>query len=533
VTKSERRESGRFLFYARKNMISTIVQRYDRQIHRFLEFIPGFLTWLFLLSPIWLGLLAPKVVIYYITFLAVFWCYLAIRHTVGILLGYAKYRKEMETDWLSECRQLDYFELPDKSTLPPSLSDVRHFILIPVVNEPVNVLKDSINALLSQTFDVKTITLVYTIEEKFASEVKERILTILGDNVHKFDEVLFYSHPAGIPGEAKGVAGANRTWGARHAVEHLQKTDRNVRNYIFTTIDADHVLDRQFLSRLAHLYLTSDKRDNRFYTTALHLFNNNIWEVPLLMRIEANSITLGGLSESIVSHPALKDTFASYSASLQTLIDAKYWDVVTGIDDTIFFWRAFFVRNGDFIGTFHYIPYSADAVQGGSLWRSHVSMYKQLLRWGWGAIAIPISLKEFLKNKAIPPTIKALWTIKHFENKIFLKSIVFLMTFGIPLITLVNKEARQSISVYSLPEMISVILTIALIMLIPVTIFRSRIIKPVPESWPFWRKFLVIFEGPMVVINLFTFSFFPFIEAQTRMMFGRRMKDLYHTPKVR
>jgi hypothetical protein len=79
-------------------MVSEIVEKYDRQLYRFLSFVPGFLTWCLLLSPIWLGLMAPRVVIFYITFLTVFWCYLAIKHTVGVLVGYQRWRKEMAVD---------------------------------------------------------------------------------------------------------------------------------------------------------------------------------------------------------------------------------------------------------------------------------------------------------------------------------------------------------------------------------------------------------------------------------------------------
>ncbi|KKT82967.1 MAG: hypothetical protein UW82_C0051G0011, partial [candidate division WWE3 bacterium GW2011_GWC2_44_9] len=46
------------------------------------------------------------------------------------------------------------------------------------------------------------------------------------------------------------------------------------------------------------------------------------------------------------------------------------------------------------------------------------------------------------------------------------------------------------------------------------------------------RKIIFLLEGPLVVINLLTFSFFPFLDAQTRMMFGKKMKDLYFTPKM-
>ncbi len=512
---------------------SSFVDKYDRQIRRLLEILPGLITWLLILSPIWLGLIAPKIIIYYITFLTVLWCYMAVKHTVGVFIGYSRHKKEYSIDWAAELDKLDLKSLPEQETLPESMEKFRQFILIPVVNEPYNVLNDSIQSLLNQNFDTKKTVLVYTMEEKYAKEVEERIRSILGDKIKCFDEVLFYTHPAGIVGEAVGVAGANRTWGCKHAVEHLKDTGKNIRNYLFSTIDADHVLDRQFLARVAHLYLTATERDCRFYTTALHLFNNNIWEVPSLMRIEATSVSLGTLSESVVVNPALKDTFANYSVTLQTVVDADFWDVETGIDDTLFFWRAFFKRKGRFLATFHYIPYSADAVQSESYWKSHRSMYKQLLRWGWGAIAIPISLKEFMKNREVPVNIKTLWIYRHIRNKIVLITLVFLMTFGIPIITLVNPLVRQTISVYNLPDTISVLQTMALLMLVPLSVFRGRLTRPIPSDWPFWKKFLILLEGPMVVINLLTFSFLPYVEAQTRMMFGRRMKDLYHTPKVR
>jgi hypothetical protein len=514
-------------------MIETAVTKYEPQVQRVLSILPGLLTWSLLLSPVWLGLLAPQLIIYYITFLTVLWCYMSIKHTVGATLGFRLYRKEMAMDWMEELKKLDYASLPDKETLPSSYESIRHFILIPVYDEPYSVLRDSFNSLLNQTIEKSHLVLIYTMEEKYAKEVEERVRDIMGENISKFDEVLFYTHPAGIPGEAKGVAGANRTWGARCAVEHLKEDGKDLKNYIFTTIDSDHVLDRQFLARLTHLYLTSDERYNRFYTTALHLFNNNIWEVPVLMRIEANSVTLGSLSESTVVNPILKDTFACYSSALQTLVDADYWDVEQGVDDTLFYWRALFARKGRFLATFHYIPYSADAVQSESFWKTHKSMYKQLLRWGWGAIAFPISVTGFLKNKEIPASVKTLWTLKHIKNKVVMITLVFLMTFGIPIITLINPFARQTYSVYSLPDTISLLLTIALIMLVPITFFRSKIVKPIPAEWPFWKKIMVLLEGPMVVVNLFTFSFFPFIEAQTRLMLGKRMRDLYHTPKVR
>jgi hypothetical protein len=343
---------------------------------------------------------------------------------------------------------------------------------------------------------------------------------------------MFFTHPAGIVGEAIGVGGANRTWGAKGVIEYMKKNKMDIKNYIFSSLDADHVLHKHYFSRLAHLYLTSDKRNNKFYTTAVHLFNNNHWEVPVFARVEANSVTLGTMSEWAIS-PDFKETFAAYSCSLQTLVDANFWDVTLGVDDSVFYWRAFFARKGEFEGVCHWIPYSADAVEAETTFKTYKSLYKQLLRWGWGIIKFPLAIKGFLTEAEIPLSKKILWTLKQLEREVLLINTVFLINFGFATVTLVNPLVKQSNFAYSLPDLISLIMTITLIFLLPGTFLRLKIAPPMPKKWNIFRKFLTYLEGFAVIVNLLTFSFFPYIEAQTRLLLGKKMKDLYHTPKIR
>jgi cellulose synthase/poly-beta-1,6-N-acetylglucosamine synthase-like glycosyltransferase len=515
-------------------MIAQLVEKHDKKVTRILEIIPGLLTWMVILSPLWLGILYPKAIVVMLIFLTVYWFYMALKGTIGGFRGYRKFKQEISTDWAKEVQKLDFSVLPDKATLPPSLQDVKHLILIPMVNEGLDVIDATLSAILRQTFPVNQITLVLTIEEKYFEQSKANILEILKDDVNKFEEVLIYCHPRGIPGEAIGAGAANRTWGAKHAVEHLIEQNKPIRNYIFTTIDADHVLHDQYIARLSHLYLSCDKRDYKYYSSAVYLFNNNLWKVPAIMRTEANFVTFGTLSDWAGWHnPNTKDTFAAYSTSLQTLIDANYWDTSLGIDDTIFYWRAFFARNGEFLGMHHYIPFSADAVAGTSYINAHKSLYKQLLRWGYGVIDFPLSVKEFLKNDKIPLSLKISWVVKHLHKRVILVNLVFLITFGFTITTIVNPDVKQTIFAYSLPNLMSMILGVTMVFLIPGIILRSKISTPMPEEWPFWKKLLMFLESPLVLINLLTFSFIPYVDAQTRVLLGKKLKDLYHTPKVR
>lgn len=513
-------------------MVKKFVYANEKKITRFLEILPGFLTWGLLLSPIWLGILYPQLIIFFLTFLTIFWFYLGIKFTFGAFKGYKKYQDELIVKWDKEVMKLDFKNLPDPEVLPESISDLKHLVLIPVVNESKEILTQSFESILNQSFPTGQIFLTYTVEEKYSKEVTKNIEEMVKDHESKFEKILIFVHPAGIVGEAIGVGGANRTWGAKHTIEYMTKKGHKIANYLFSSLDADHVLHKHYLSRLSHLYLTSSDRNNKFYTTAVHLFNNNHWQVPTLARVEANAVTLGTMSEWAIS-PDFKETFAAYSCTLQTLVDANYWDVTLGVDDSVFYWRAFLQKRGKFSGVCHWIPYSADAVEAENTFKTYKSLYKQLLRWGWGIIKFPIAIKGFLTESQIPMRIKILWTLKQIEREVILINTVFLINFGFALITLVNPEVKQSSFAYSLPDLVSFIMTITLIFLIPGTFLRLKIAPPFPKQWGIFKKFIKYLEGFAVIINLLTFSFFPYIEAQTRLMLGKRMKDLYHTPKVR
>ena len=152
-------------------MIADFVEKHDRLVHRFLESILGVMTWALLTSPVWLGLIYPQAIVYMLTFFTVYWSFMAFRHTIGMTVGYKNYARELAIDWWAECQKLDFSVLPDKPTLPPSLADVRHMILIPAYSEPYEVINDSINSILSQTFPSKQIVLVFTVEEKYSERV--------------------------------------------------------------------------------------------------------------------------------------------------------------------------------------------------------------------------------------------------------------------------------------------------------------------------------------------------------------------------
>jgi len=103
-------------------MIPRLVHKHEKKMYRFLEMLPGLFVWGFILSPLWLGAFAPTLIIFYITFLTVFWAFMAIKHSIGGIIGYKRYKKELGMDWMQECKNLNFDELPEKATLPKNLA---------------------------------------------------------------------------------------------------------------------------------------------------------------------------------------------------------------------------------------------------------------------------------------------------------------------------------------------------------------------------------------------------------------------------
>ena len=498
-------------------MVKNLVEKYDRFFQRIFEILPGLITWSVILSPIWLGKIAPLAVAFFLTFLVIYWVYRAFIHLIGVVVGYRRYQADLQVDWSKKVKNLWGYD------------HLKHLIIIPSVNEPYEVLEDSFASLAAQKFPKEKIFISFSAEEKYSERVLKDIEQIKKKFGKKLGTVWSTTHPYGLPGEAVGAA-ANRTWAAKHALKEIKKLGLDINDFLLTTLDADMRFHPQYLPRLSYSFLTEPNRLDKFFQTAVYLFNNNLWEVPPLMRIQANSISLAVLA-SWVAEPEHKDTWSCYSVALPTVIQAGFWNPAIGVDDTTFYWNAFLKKKGRFDGVHFFIPVYADAVQDKGLLKTHISQYKQLLRWGWGIVIFPIAMKGFLTTK-IPLGLKLSKTYHLIEKFAIWYTLAFLITFGFTALSIVSPQIQLTTLGYLLPRISGTVLTSALILLLPVTIYRNKITLPPPREWSWWKRIWIWFEGPLIIVNLLVYNFLPYLDAQTRLMFGRRL-EFWPTPKMR
>lgn len=518
-------------------MVAKAIEKHDSFFQRLFEIVPGFFIWLLILSPFLIGKTVPFLMADVLTVLSIYWFYRASLNTLGSTIGFFRYRHDIKKDWLQEIEKLKQYDLPESETLPQGQFLPKQLIVYPQIMPQFEVLKTTIDGLLNQNYPRELIYVAISSEMRNIRknpeayyEFQQKIRAEYGEAFG--DRLMLFEHPEGLPGEVIGAA-PNRRWGASNAVMELEKRGENIADFLVTSPDEDIVFHPQFLAAATYQYLISERRRQKFYQTAVYTFNNNYWEVPILIRVLVSSLTIPVLASSVVEKHR-RETYSCYTISLQVLKDVDYWDPSMGIDDTTFYWRPYFHFKGNFECEVFYVPLSADAIYDPSYIKNHKEQYKQYLRWGWGVITFPIGMKGLLQHTEIP-FLKRMSKIWHlFEVFVLFKVLAYLLTFAVPIILLLNPSWQELSIWYDLPNVISKIMGIAVVFLIPTTIYKALIAPPKPKSWS-WFKYLIILliEAPLNIITMMTYSFLPFVEASTRLMLGQNSNKVKWSDKVR
>jgi len=97
-----------------------------------------------------------------------------------------------------------------------------------------------------------------------------------------------------------------------------------------------------------------------------------------------------------------------------------------------------------------------------------------------------------------------------------------------------NPNYQYTVFSYNLPRILSYIFFFVMLSNIAIVVYRRKI-TPVPKHWKWWRHLLDFVETYLITVNMLTFSFIPYIQAITEMMFGRYKfkRNFYVTEKVR
>lgn len=499
----------RFLFS--QKVEKNFVLKHENGFERFLEILPGALTWFVLISPIWLSFALPFAVAYLILIADVYWLLSALRIAVLIVVGYKKMEAAKKVDWLSSLSK-DY---------PQDLKKYYQMILVPTYKESVDLLKATFEAIASSDYPKDKIFISVGFEERDDPEKIRETMEYLKKLEPKIAGVFTTIHPYSLKGEVAGQ-GSNKNWMIRHNVEEFKKRNINIDDVFVTTLDADFAIHPRFLAGALYAYLAlpEKERDKRSFT-GVFLYHNNYWEAPTPMRLMAAGTSFWQMAEMVGSDKYMN--YSSMSLSLKALLDIGLWIPDKVNDDNGFYWKAYFHFNGDYKVVPHFLPISGDTVQDTTLLKTFQNQYLQIKRWAYGVEHIPFIAKQYFTKDV------NFWDK---TDKVFFKLwgdmkwgfLAIFVTFGSLFIPLVNPQFKTSVLSINLPIISSWILTGAFIGLFATIYVHEKTAPKRPANWSLFKKSWSYMQWLLVPIILITISSLPAIDAQTSLMFGKKLE---------
>lgn len=492
-------------------------------VKRFFEILPGALAWATIILMVLFSWLLPAWVSVFIILFDVYWLLKTIYLSLHLRATFSEMKKNLAVDWQVRLKEL---------TSTPHWEDLYHLIILPMYNEPYEVVRDSFAHLLEAHYPKEKMLVVLATEERAgnaAREVGERIQKEFGGSFHRF---LVTAHPANLPGEIPGK-GSNETWAALRAKECiLDPLAIPAERILVSVFDVDTQVFPEYFGRLAYVFLTAENRMRAIYQP-IPLFTNNIYEAPALARVVAFSTTFWQMMQQ--SRPERLTSFSSQSVPLPVLLDIGFWQKDIVSEDSRIFWQCYLRYHGDFRVEPLFYPLSMDANVAPTFWATMKNLYRQQRRWGWGCENIPYMLNGFRRDPAIPPAKKRYWTFNVFEgfHSWATNSLMIFALGWLPLF-LGGRHFNYSLLSYNLPRITRFIISLSMIGIASSAILSILLLPPKPKGTRI-REYLIYFlQWALMPLTLIIFGAFPGLEAQTRLMLGGRFRlGFWVTPKSR
>lgn len=500
-------------YFLSENFEHHFVKKHETKVDRFIEILPGALTWTFLTSPIWLSFAYPFAVAYLILIADAYWLISAIRGAILMTIGYRRVQSAKRKPWLEML----------KKDFPEEWQDYYHMVIFPVYKEGPEVLKPGFDAVVNSNYPKDKLILAVGFEERSKpQEIHQENIAYLESLKKKLGGVFMSFHPADLPGEVAGPA-TNKNWVIKNAAKEFKELGIDPEKVLVTLLDADYVIHHEFLAGALHKYLETpaDVRNKRSYTGAF-FFYNNYWQAPTPMRLIATGSAFWQLVEMVGSDKY--QNYSSMSINFKSLTDIGGWISDKVNDDSGFYWKAYFHYAGDYKVISHYLPISGDTVLDVNLVKTFDNQYQQLKRWAYGVEHLPYITKEYFRRNDINFWDKTDKLSFFIWANLRWGTLALIVTFAGLVIPYLNPYYAETAVSINLPIVSSWILTAAFVGLFATIFVQEKTVPPRPKNWPFIQKVWSYLQYILVPVVLVTLSTIPAIHAQTQLMLGRHMQ---------
>ena len=482
---------------------------------RLFEAAPGLVTWIMLLAPAWIPILfwtpGALVVASAVLVFDVYWLIRAVTVVTGVYSTMWRMRRDMAKDWLAACR----VEPPEGVGDP---LQYYHLCVIPTYTEPYHVLERTVQAIVESNYppELTMIGIITRETDKPGWENVARLKEKFGGRLRGFYHIKDPLEPGIVIGKSAAM-----NWGGRWMVRVLTEQGYDLSKVLITDLDSDYRVHPQYFGWISWHHAREPLRDYVIWQP-VPLFHNNIWQVPLAVRIMSASTSQWQMF--LHSRPHRVVAFSSYTCSLDFVHKVGYWDKDVIPEDSRFYWKAFFTFGQRFSVKSVWLPIYGDSPQARDYAATHVSQYNQIKRWAWGITDVPYVLARFFKHPEIPFWLRFRRFMNLFLNHLNWIFLPMLLLFGASMPLWVSTDFSLTDLGQTLWGISGVLLGITLSSVLFFLYFEIRLLPPKPDDWPLWRQLSVYptyFLYPIVGLVL---SVLPALEAHTRLLFGRYLE---------
>ncbi len=506
-------------YYLNIGRASEITDLKNRRFYRFLEIMPGLLSWGTILLVIFLSSAAPFLMAIFIIFFDVYWLLKTIFLSLHMRSAFNKMKENLKKNWQNELE-----------TLGIGWHDIYHLVILPMYQEPLEVVRASFLSLAKINYPLDRLIVVLAVEERggeSALMVAREIEKEFGGVFFKF---LVSVHPKDIPGEIAGK-GSNDSWAIKEVKNKIiDELKIPYERIIVSVFDVDTITHPEFFGCLTYAYL-SCKKPLRSSFQPIPLFVNNIWQAPAFARIFAFSTTFWQMIQQ--SRPERLITFSSQSIGFKPLSEIGFWQTNVVNEDSRIFWQCMLNFDGDWQTVPLFFPVYMDSNVGNTFWQTVKNQYKQIQRWAYGVENNPYFLFGFSKNKKIER--KKKWRLSFLmiegAHSLATNSLIIFMLGWLPTV-IGGGLFSQTLLSYNLPFITRLIMTLAMVGLVFTAIIAINLLPPKPPHYGRFKWFWMIAQWLLFPINMIIFGSIPALDAQTRLAFGKYL-GFWNTPKSR
>lgn len=526
------------------------------KLYRFLEILPGFLSYLSVILLFVLSLINPILGAIYLLVIIAITLVKAVGTAFRTIQGYKVVQAAERVDWSRRLADLEdpheaferLYDATENSydfdehvqnlrimsavegNKEPKPHEVYHAVIMVAYDEGLEVLVPSVEAVRDTTFSNERIIFVLGYEERGGEAMQKNAEELKKKFAGVFKDFLLVKHPDGLEGEIVGK-GPNLTYAGKHLAEYVEKKRIPAENVIVTSLDSDNRMSRKYLDYVAYEFIVRPDRQHYSYQP-VSLFMNNIWEAPAPMRVVAMSNSFFNIISTM--RPHLLRNFASHSQPLAALVGMDFWSKRTIVEDGHQYWRSLFYFEGKYEVVPIRVPIYQDAVIAENLKATLRAQFVQLRRWDYGASDVAyVGSHLFDKKERRGMNFLALFTkfVRLLDGHVTLAMMAPIVAFGGWVPMLLNSTSRGAVA-WNLPNVVGWIQTIAMVGLIITVVISLKMLPKRPENYKKQKILLMIVQWILMPVIAIVYQSVAAFYAQTRLMLGKYMEKFDVTKKV-